>query len=86
LYFAKQYGASLLDKNMLSISNTDPQFLCSADFQLNTLKAREDRLVFTLAARFQKQLKSSKQTPLDAWNNVLDHGNKLAMACITFLL
>eukprot|EP01099_Mayorella_cantabrigiensis_P003853 TRINITY_DN2897_c0_g1_i1.p1 TRINITY_DN2897_c0_g1~~TRINITY_DN2897_c0_g1_i1.p1 ORF type:complete len:223 (-),score=51.26 TRINITY_DN2897_c0_g1_i1:181-849(-) len=78
--FAKHaLWASGISSYFSSTSSTDTYSLRSAEFQLNVFRWREERLLYTLTQRLQKKVKSAS-SPLQAWNDVLDHANELSHA------
>jgi len=77
--FAKQTLWAAGISSFFSTSSTDSYSIRSAEFQLNIFRWREERLLFTLAQRLQKKVKSAS-SPLQAWNDVLDHANELSHA------
>jgi len=81
-FYGRQIGESVfnINKNFYTSFLFSSQ-LNSASFQQRMFKLREDRLLTTLANRFVSKLKA-KIHPFDAWNQLLNHSNKLAMAHI----
>lgn len=61
-------------------SSSDNYTLRSAEFQLSVFRWREERLLFSLVNRLKAKVKNV--SPLQAWNELLDHSNQLAHAFI----
>jgi acyl-CoA oxidase len=79
--YMKERMKYMLFENQFIRARADPSVMLTPEFQLRAFKMREERLLISLAGRFNNKLHKSVNS-FDAWNKVRDHVSSLTNAFI----